>query len=113
MVSYPSVSSGVLKRIKTQAKVLAEIEYCTNKTKNKSAFVSRHAGRHYERLLKSYYEDAEKRRLRLQIYNKDMKAEIARLRLIVSGLQKDIEFQGLLRKLGDNVRNEETFRVFS
>lgn len=113
MGSYLKVSSGVLKRIRTEAKRLAEIEYRSNRTKNKSAFVSRHTGRHYERLLKIYYEEAERRRMELDTLNANLKVDIARLRRLICNLQNDIEFQGLLGKLEGNPRNGESATVLS
>lgn len=111
MVSYLSESSGVLERIKGEAKCFALFDYLSNGTKNKSAFVSRHAARHYERLLVVHYKDAERRRTVLQNSNAKMKAEIARLRRILYRLQDDIEFHSLLAKLDGTTRSAEPARI--
>lgn len=105
MSSSRKVPSDVLKRIKAEAKRLAEIEYRTNLTKNKSAFISRQTGRHYERLLKVHYEEAEKHRKQLQTSNASMRAGNASLRRRIHSLHSDIEFHELSRKLdGDRRR---------
>ena len=104
MSSSRKPSSDVLKRIKAEAKRLAEQEYRTNLTKNKSAFVSRQTGRHYERLLKKHYEDAEKHTRALQSSNARMKAGNAQLRRDIHSLRSDIQYHELARKLDGSRR---------
>ncbi len=104
MSSSRKPSSNVLKRIKAEAKRLAESEYRTNLSKNKSAFISRQTTRHYARLLQKYYEDAEKNKRVLQSSNASMRAGNEHLRRRIHSLNTDIQFQELSRKLGDGRR---------
>ena len=99
MSSSRNPSSEVLKRIKEEAKRLAEIDYRSNQSKNKSAFISRQATRHYTRLLKKHYEDAERQRKALQSSNASMRAGNVQLRNEIRSLKSDLEFQELSRKL--------------
>lgn len=99
--SSRKVPSSVLKRLKAEAKRLAEIDYQSNLCKNKSAYISRQTGRHYERLLKKHYEDAERSRRALQSSNESMRAGNAQLRRQVANLSNDVHFHELQRKLDD------------
>lgn len=99
MSSTHRTSSDVLKHIKAEARRLAEIDYRSNLTKNKSAFVSRMTTRHYARLLKNHYEDGERHKSVLRSYNEEMSANNARLRREIRNLNKDIQFHELSRKL--------------
>ncbi len=104
MSSSQRTSSDVLKRIKAEARRLAEIDYQSNLTKNKSAFISRMTSRHYTRLLKKYYEDGEKQKRALRSMNAQMSAGNAQLRNEVRNLNKDLQYQELSRKLEERRR---------
>ncbi len=86
-----------MNRIKNEAKRLAEIDYQSNLTKNKSAFISRMTSRHYTRLLKKYYEDLEKQKRALSSSNARMSATNARLRNKIHRLDTDLQNQGHYR----------------
>lgn len=105
MSSSKKISSDTVKRIKAEAKRLAEIEYRSNLTKNKSAFISRQTARHYERLLKKHYEEAERSRKALHSSNASLRAGNAQLRNHIHNLHCDIHFQELSRKLDDRRRH--------
>ena len=104
MSSSHRTSSDVLKRIKAEARRLAEIEYRDNLTKNKSAFVSRMTGRHYARLLKQHYEDCERRKDELRTSNARMRASNARLRSEIRNMNNDLQYNELARKLSHRPR---------
>ncbi len=104
MSSSRKPSSDVLKRIRAESKRLAELDYRSNLTKNKSAFISRQSGRHYARLLKKYYEDAERHKAVLLSSNQRLSAGNAQLRRQIHNLRHDIQFHELSRKLDGNRR---------
>lgn len=104
MSSSRKPSADVLRRIKEEARQIAEVEYRSNQSKNKSAFISRQTARHYTRLLKKHYEDGERSKRSMQSSNANMRAGNAHLRSHISNLSSDLQFHELSRKLDDRRR---------
>ncbi len=101
MSSSKRNSSDVLRRIKAEARRLAEIDYQSNQSKNKSAFLSRMTSRHYARLLEKHYEDGEKLTGAMRSSNTRMSANNARLRSEIRNLNNDLRRTSSSRKFDE------------
>ena len=99
-------SSSLLRKIKEKARLLAEEDYKKKvNRKNKSAFISRQASRHYSELLQQHFKKVEKDKATLLSFNNDCISINAELKRHVGKLQRELNYQELLKDLERSSRS--------